>query len=151
MKMGMCLNWKVLVGLAAVGFGIWVVAPNLMGAALPLLVVAACPLSMLFMMRGMQGSQCAAQPQATTAPADVALTREEQIAMLKAQLASVQVRQQAIAREIAQLEAARVPAVREAERIARAADEQAEGAGLEATPTRVQSASGRDQPLRERS
>lgn len=49
----MCMNWKVLAGLAAVGAGIWVFAPNLIGAALPLLFLAACPLSMLFMMKGM--------------------------------------------------------------------------------------------------
>ena len=56
MKMGgMCFNWKVVAGLAAVGVGVWAVAPNLLGAALPLLIIAACPLSMFFMMRGMGG------------------------------------------------------------------------------------------------
>lgn len=54
---GMCLNWNVIGGLAALGVGIWVVAPGLIGAALPLLVLAACPLSMMLMMRGMSGSQ----------------------------------------------------------------------------------------------
>ena len=58
----LCLNWKVVAGLAAVGVGIWVVAPGLMWAALPILIVLACPLSMLFMMRGMSSGQCAAQP-----------------------------------------------------------------------------------------
>ena len=57
-----CLNWKVVAGLAVVGLGIWVVAPALVWAALPILVVLACPLSMLLMMRGMGGGQCAAQP-----------------------------------------------------------------------------------------
>src|SRR5260370_42554159 len=53
MKMlAMCLNWKVVAGLAVVALGVWVFAPNLILAALPLLVVAACPLSMLIMMRG---------------------------------------------------------------------------------------------------
>lgn len=54
---GMCLNWKVIGGLAAVGLGIWVVAPNLVLAAAPLLLFAACPLSMWLMMRGMSGGQ----------------------------------------------------------------------------------------------
>lgn len=54
---GMCLNWKVIGGLAAVGLGIWVVAPNLVVGVLPLLLIAACPLSMLLMMRGMSGGQ----------------------------------------------------------------------------------------------
>lgn len=51
----MCLNWKVIGGLAAVGVGIWVFAPNLVAAATPLLFALACPLSMLLMMRGMSG------------------------------------------------------------------------------------------------
>ncbi len=128
MKMGrMCFNWKVLAGLAVVGLGVWVVAPNLVGAALPLLILAACPLSMLFMARGMQGGQCAPQPGQTNQPAGVRLTRDEQLAELKAQLAIAQTRQQAIAREIAELEAANAAAVREAEEVARAADERVQG------------------------
>ena len=105
--MGLCLNWKVLAGLAAVGVGIWTVAPNLVGAALPLLLLAACPLSMLFMMRGMGGGQCAAQPNAapTSEPAIAGMPREEQIAVLKAQLAGVEARQRALAEEVARLEA----------------------------------------------
>lgn len=51
----MCLNWKVLAGLAVLGVGIYAVAPNLAAAALPILLLAICPLSMLFMMKGMQG------------------------------------------------------------------------------------------------
>lgn len=50
----MCFNWKVLLGLAVVGLGIWVVAPNMVLTALPLLLLAACPLSMLGMMWGMR-------------------------------------------------------------------------------------------------
>ena len=60
----MCLNWKVLAGLAVVGVGIFLVAPGLALAALPLLLLAACPLSMLLMMKsmgGMQGTQQNAQ------------------------------------------------------------------------------------------
>lgn len=53
--MKMCLNWKVLAGLGAVGVGVYLVAPGLAAAALPLLLLAACPLSMLLMMKGMQG------------------------------------------------------------------------------------------------
>lgn len=52
----MCINKKVLGGLAVAGLAIFALAPNLFGAALPLLVVAICPLSMLLMMRGMSGS-----------------------------------------------------------------------------------------------
>ena len=53
--MKMCTNWKVTGGLALLGLAVFAAAPNLIGAALPLLVVAACPLSMLLMMRAMSG------------------------------------------------------------------------------------------------
>lgn len=51
----MCLNPRVIVALAAAAVGIYVLAPGLFAAALPLLVLAACPLSMLIMMRAMGG------------------------------------------------------------------------------------------------
>jgi len=129
---GMCLNWKVIAGLAAVGLGAWVVAPNLVGAALPLLILAACPLSMLVLMRGMRGGQCASQAVQASPPARTGLTREEQLAELKADLAGARAQQEAVAGEIARLEAAErtpgreaegAPAVHEAEAVARAADE----------------------------
>src|SRR5260221_14197349 len=50
---GLCLNWKVIAGLAIAALGVWVMAPQLLAAALPVLILAACPLSMLLMMRGM--------------------------------------------------------------------------------------------------
>ncbi len=58
--MKMCLNWKVLAGLAALGVGIYLVAPELASAALPYLVLAICPISMLLMMamnRGEDGQR----------------------------------------------------------------------------------------------
>ncbi len=55
MNWRMCLNWKMLGALAAVGAGIWILAPGAVAAALPLLLLAACPLSMLVMMFGMKG------------------------------------------------------------------------------------------------
>ena len=72
----MCLNWKVLVGLAVVGLAVWVVAPQLVLAALPLLLIVACPLSMLVMMGRMRGGQSA---QANQPPA-TGRTRDEQVA-----------------------------------------------------------------------
>jgi hypothetical protein len=79
----MCLNPKVLAGLAAVGVGIYLVAPDLVRAALPILLLAACPLSMLLMMWGMQHTQ--GQGKQTTQEPDVGLTREQRIAQLRAQ------------------------------------------------------------------
>ena len=49
---GMCIDKRVLIGLAALAVGIWVTYPQLVAAALPFLFVLVCPLSMLFMMKG---------------------------------------------------------------------------------------------------
>lgn len=83
-----CLNWRVVAGLAVVGAGIWAVAPGLAWAALPILVVLACPLSMLFMMRGMGGGQCASLPvpEQRSTPA---LASDERLSDLRAQHATI--------------------------------------------------------------
>ncbi len=99
-----CFNWKVLAGLAGVGLGVWFLAPDLVAGALPLLLLAICPLSMLLMMRGMQGGRCAPQPVQVTQPVRTDLTRDEQLTELKTQLAQVQAQQEGIARQIADLE-----------------------------------------------
>lgn len=79
----MCLNWKVLAGLAVLGIGIYAVAPELAAAALPFLLLAICPLSMVFMMKGMQGDE-------TKAPEpDANLTRDEQLARLRTEQADL--------------------------------------------------------------
>lgn len=57
MDFSKCLNKKVLIGSGVVALGILVVTPNLLGKVLPVLFVLACPLSMVFMMRGMSGSK----------------------------------------------------------------------------------------------
>ena len=83
----MCLNPKVLAGLVVAGVAIYLIAPNLIAAALPILLLAACPLSMLLMMWAMQQSQ--GQGQQTPQDADAGLTREERIAQLRAQQADL--------------------------------------------------------------
>lgn len=50
--LGMCINWRVVALLAAVGLSVWIIAPSLIWVALPLLLVAVCPLSMLLLLRG---------------------------------------------------------------------------------------------------
>jgi hypothetical protein len=45
----MCRNWKLWAGIAVVAVGVAIFAPGAFGAALPLLLVAACPLGMLLM------------------------------------------------------------------------------------------------------
>lgn len=54
--LGMCMNPRVVGGLAFVGLVAWLAAPQLVWGILPLLLLAVCPLSMLFMMRKMRGS-----------------------------------------------------------------------------------------------
>lgn len=70
----MCLNWKALAGLAAAGAGIYFLAPELALAALPFLVLAVCPISMMLMMWSMRGDRVGGGD---------GLTREEQLARLR--------------------------------------------------------------------
>ena len=113
----MCLNWKVLVGLAVVGLAVWVVAPRLVLAALPLLLIVACPLSMLVMMGRMRGGQ---PVQVNQSPA-MDRTRDEQVGELQSRLLSVQAEQEAIARQIAEIESPEIPVMSQA--VARGAGE----------------------------
>ena len=48
-----CFNKKILIGAGVVVAGLFLFRPAWAVAALPLLLLAACPLSMIFMMRGM--------------------------------------------------------------------------------------------------
>ena len=48
-----CLNWKVIAAVGAIGIGVYALAPGVAAGAVPLLVLAVCPLSMLLMMRAM--------------------------------------------------------------------------------------------------
>lgn len=95
---GMCVNWKVIAGLAVLGVGVWLWVPDLAAVALPLLLVAACPLAMLLMMRGMQDGQRTSQPATAVQPTPATMSRDDQLAELRAQ-------HQAIGRRIAALEA----------------------------------------------
>lgn len=53
MDLKMCFNWKVAAGLGAIAVGILLFDPHLLAAALPVLLIAICPLSMLGMAWGM--------------------------------------------------------------------------------------------------
>ena len=78
-----CLNWKVIGVLAALDVGIYLVAPGAAAAAVPLLVLAVCPLSMLLMMRAMGSmGRCNTRDDAGNADAD-------EVARLRAEVAAL--------------------------------------------------------------
>jgi hypothetical protein len=64
--MQMCLNWKVLAGLAVGAVLVGLVAPALFWRAIPLLLVLACPLSMGIMMLSMSRRRGTARSGATS-------------------------------------------------------------------------------------
>ena len=74
----MCFDKRVVIGLGVVALGFLAVSPRSLGAVAPLLMMAACPLSMIFMMRTMNldGASCGADQivkrgEATSAERDV--------------------------------------------------------------------------------
>jgi hypothetical protein len=66
----LCINWKVAAGLALVGVGVWILQPELAIAALPVLVLAACPLSMVLMMWGMRRGKPGSAQEPRSRPLD---------------------------------------------------------------------------------
>jgi hypothetical protein len=82
-----CVNWKVVGALAALGLGIYVVAPGVAAAAVPLLVLAVCPLSMLLMMwaMGSMGLRDAAGAGGAKADADEIARLRAEVAALRAE------------------------------------------------------------------
>ena len=82
-----CLNRKVLIGLGAVAVAIFFFAPSARGA-LPLLLVAACPISMAVMAFGMSkmgssGNSCST---GQTDPQQTIESKDAEIARLQAML-----------------------------------------------------------------
>ncbi|MHB8378326.1 MAG: DUF2933 domain-containing protein [Acidimicrobiales bacterium] len=59
--MRMCLNRKVLIGLAVVAVSVLAVDPHVFTRVLPYLFFAICPLSMLIMMRAMSGKKASGE------------------------------------------------------------------------------------------
>lgn len=93
-----CYDWRVITALAAVAGGVVLFAPNLIGAALPLLIVAACPLSMMLMMKTMGVHEANTSPAGGTQ----SVGRAEQ---LRAELAATRSEQQRLVRELEDLDA----------------------------------------------
>ncbi len=110
-----CADWRVVAILVAVGAGVAVFAPNLIAAAIPLLLVAACPLSMLVMMRTMTGQPSNPSPGPGRASGDSP-------SQLRGRLAVTRLEQQRLERELARLDSGDRVATAEARGNAPAAD-----------------------------
>lgn len=54
-----CLHWKIIAAVVAIGIGVYALAPGVAAGAVPLLVLAVCPLSMLLMIRAMGSMEVA--------------------------------------------------------------------------------------------
>ena len=79
-----CLNRNVLIGVAVVAGGVLLVAPASLGAVLPLLVLAICPLSMVLMMWGMnRGKSCETKPSTT---ASQTVDTDAELAQLRSEI-----------------------------------------------------------------
>lgn len=103
----MCLNKKVLIGLGIVAVGLLLLRPAWMIAALPLLILAICPLSMIFMMRGKgktgsQGSSCSTGAGTQKTSASTAGETDRQVEALQAELRSLKAAQAAQAEQAEQ-------------------------------------------------
>jgi len=74
----MCINWKVVAGLVVVALGLLALgSPSLARAALPYLLSAVCPLSMLLMMKNMGGTNTAVFKEPTPAPAPITVAVQD--------------------------------------------------------------------------
>jgi len=88
-----CYDWRVISALAAVGVGVVLFAPDLVALALPLLIVAACPISMALMMRTMG-------PAHDTTRSPVALDPTQQANLLREELAASRRQQERLEAEL---------------------------------------------------
>lgn len=93
-SMRCCLNPKVIGGLLIAGLVLWLFAPATSTAALPLLIVLVCPLSMGVMMWRMnRGGSCAA-PDAASSPAVESVDVDEELRLAREEVATARARQQ---------------------------------------------------------
>jgi len=86
---GMCINKRVVVGVGIVALALLALSPRLLASLGPVLVMAICPLSMVFMMRAM-GGRHDAEPSTPATPGDRdrdLRELEEEVNRLKAELA----------------------------------------------------------------
>lgn len=86
----MCRNPKLWIALGAVAVVILVAAPTSVGALLPILLVAACPLSMLLMAGGMARMAGRGRGKAE----DAAIADSSELARLRGEVAELRQRAQ---------------------------------------------------------
>lgn len=86
-----CLDRRVLAMLGVIALGIAILAPRAFGAALPLLLLAACPLSMVVMAVAMGRAAAPAAPSSSVAAMRAELTElAERQHRLEGELAAVE-------------------------------------------------------------
>lgn len=85
--MGICFDKRVLIGLGVAALAVFAFSPKLLGAVGPFLLLAACPLSMVFMMRAMNRSKSDDAESAASSAAGDARSREleEEVNRLRAE------------------------------------------------------------------
>jgi len=84
---GVCINKRVVIGVGVVALALLALSPRLLATLGPVLVLAICPLSMVFMMRAM-GGRHEAEPSTPAATGDREMRElEEEVNRLKAELA----------------------------------------------------------------
>jgi hypothetical protein len=85
------MNMKVFVGLAVAGLALFILVPSVGRSLGPLLIAAACPLSMLGMMVAMGKGSANTKPDPTTQPvAHAPADRDTELADLRARLAHLE-------------------------------------------------------------
>lgn len=82
----MCLDKRVIAGLAAAGLALFALNPPWFGAALPFLVIAICPVSMLFMIRTQTATSC--HTPASDSASDEVTALRDQVAELRRDVAA---------------------------------------------------------------
>ena len=93
-----CLNWRVIVGLALVGVALFLYAPKLATAYLPILLALVCPISMLVMVLSMSRKATGGR---SNEVALSNLSRDQQLQLMEERLERVQQQHRAIASQLA--------------------------------------------------
>ena len=110
----MCIDKRVIGAVAIAAVGLLLVAPQLITSALPVLLIAICPLSMLLMGKavmsgGQRISTTASEPIEASYRTVPTLDRDQQVAHLQVQLRAVRDQQVLLADQLTQLQRTPIP------------------------------------------